>query len=411
MSVRQLVGDCREVLATLEAQSVQTVVTSPPFLGLRSYLPAGHPDKAHEIGLESTPTAFVRNLVDVFAEVWRVLRDDGVLWIELGDSYVSNASTSHIPRSEQGNGTGLFHIGPEIQTQARRQAPNRATALQREGIPMKSLLGMPWRVAFALQDWGWILRQEVIWHHTNAMPESVQDRCTRAHSTVFMFAKKPHYYYDGDAVREESKPWHTAGSGSAFVQDRIPTSHKRQSLVGAHGSVGMDGNGKRYEAGYNNPLGRNKRSVWSIASAPYSGAHFACFPPALVEPMVLSSTSAYGACVACGTPWERQTEREPMVIHHGPKAGGYGSRTTDGLSGTMLAPARTETVGWGKACRCATDEVKPCVVLDPFAGSGTTGRVATKHGRDCILIDLNPAYQALQDDRVAGVQMSMESVL
>lgn len=315
-----MVGDCLASLRTLPDRSVNCCVTSPPYFGLRDYgtgtWTGGSPDCDHvvgelrrglgladsaastrggghkaaevegvkaksecpkcgakrvdmQIGLEETPAAFIARLVDVFSEVRRVMSDEGTLWVNIGDSYGKD----------------------------------------------KSLIGIPWMLAFALRADGWYLRQEIIWHKPNPMPESVTDRCTKSHEQLFLLTKSPRYYYDVDAVKE---PAVKGASGSSFNTGKTAEHQMRRASDAPRVDTDM----------------RNRRSVWTIPTRPYAGAHFAVFPPALVEP-----------CILAGCP-------------------------VDG------------------------------VVLDPFGGSGTTAGVALLHGRNALLLELNPEYAALMPDRV-----------
>jgi DNA modification methylase len=245
MTITTRLGDCREVLRALPDQSVHCCVTSPPYFGLRDYGVAG------QIGLEPTPDAFVGELVVVFREVRRVLRDDGTLWLNLGDSYASAWACKR--RNIIGNGS------PDMNTSRGRMA---------EGLKEKDLIGIPWRVAFALQADGWYLRQDIIWSKPNPMPESVTDRCTKAHEYIFLLSKNARYYYDADAVAEPAIC--DSMRGPAAHGDKIST----------NGNGGLS----------RRPIEqtRNKRSVWEIASQPFSEAHFATFPPALIEPCILA---------------------------------------------------------------------------------------------------------------------------
>ena len=258
-----LCGDALEQLRTLDASSVHTCVTSPPYYGLRDY---GH---AGQIGLEDTPTAYVDRLVAVFAEVARVLRDDGTLWLNLGDSYAGSrpigrndtsandlARRSARYRTGKGKGSAVGHQGT-------RPSP--------PGLKTKDLMGIPWRVAFALQDAGWYLRSEIIWHKPNPMPESVKDRPTKAHETLFLLTRSPRYYYDHEAIKEPCTEEY-AVSG----RHRRPDTALRTSGFEIRGSLHSQSGSTQ----------RNKRSVWTIASQPYPGAHFAVMPPALVEPCI-----------------------------------------------------------------------------------------------------------------------------
>ena len=252
-----MLGDALEQLKTLPDGSVHCCVTSPPYYGLRDYGVAG------QIGLEETPEAYVAKLVDVFREVRRVLRDDGTLWVNLGDSYAA------------GGGTGK--PGPNA-TVRNTLSGCQYRALTPVGLASKNLLGIPWRVAFALQADGWILRQDIIWHKPNPMPESVKDRCTKAHEYLFLLAKKPRYWFDSEAIKEP----YADGVG----KDR---------LACPKAAVGRGSNeGSRMRSAFYQNGGRNRRSVWSICPRPYKGAHFAVFPPALVEPCIKAGCPAGG---------------------------------------------------------------------------------------------------------------------
>tara|TARA_R110000796_G_scaffold44376_1_gene108226 strand:- start:544 stop:1443 length:900 start_codon:yes stop_codon:yes gene_type:complete len=287
-------GDCRDKLKELEPESVQMCVTSPPYWGLRDY---GHND---QIGLEKTPEEYTANMVSVFREVKRVMKDNGTLWLNLGDSYAGNNS-----RASTGGRAGY--------------------GTKREGVfnnlsgnlKQKDLVGIPWRVAFALQADGWYLRQDIIWHKPNPMPESVTDRCTKSHEYIFLLSKSAKYFYDSQAIKEDAK--YPEGPNS-------PSSIKK-----GKGEFGMDTRGGLSKIG--NLLKKNKRSVWTVTTKPYSGSHFAVFPQELIEP-----------CIQAG------------------------SRVGD-------------------------------TVLDPFFGSGTTGEVAERFGRNYIGIELNEDYKSLQQKR------------
>ena len=308
-------GDALTVLKTLPDESVHCCVTSPPYWGLRDYGCDG------QIGLEQTPEEYVARMVEVFREVRRVLREDGTCWVNLGDSYCGP------PKGNPG-------VRGNINGGKRDGANNDlgSVAVDKSSLPglkPKDLVGIPWRVAFALQSDGWWLRQDIIWHKPNPMPESVRDRCTKAHEYVFLLTKSARYYYDAEAVKE-------------------PFADERQGNPGRykwkHGAIGIAGGGPNslhkgdgIVDGWNadrKATGRNRRSVWTITTKPYSGAHFAVMPPDLVEP-----------CILAGCP-----------------EGG--------------------------------------IVLDPFAGSGTTLYVANKLGRLAIGIELNPQYITLAEQRL-----------
>jgi len=518
-------GDCREVLRELPDKSVHCVITSPPYWGLRDYGVDG------QLGLESTLELYVQHLVEVFREVWRVLRDDGTLWLNLGSSYASgdrNPSQSrpvqrepacgsdgkerrglpmtdpacshcggecpadfqshqcHISRSDQRPHGGVEHpcktdhdnglvgsvqASPDVSARGAQASTKpsscdcgldacghatMASVCQKGSqtsvgdVPLsacmgqnthdmsstsqpsvdrtqdmesffsasdlppgsmshdyttmfhgvkfkpKDLIPIPWMVAMALQADGWWLRSDIIWRKVNCMPSNVRDRPTTSHEYVFLLAKSRKYYYDQDAIREP------------------------------------------------HPLGRNKRTVWAIPTRPYHGAHYAVFPPDLVEPMILAGTSAKGCCPKCGAPWERIVTKGELIQQHWAPGtqkkinkvwGKYGESSV--MATGFIRP--NITIGWRPTCRCSgltliedpprppyTDDPyeetiytlrmnkwleywegfvgdglrslyeaepkDPCVVLDPFAGSGTVGEVAIKHNRRAILIELSETY-------------------
>jgi DNA modification methylase len=311
--VRLHLGDCLDVLRSLPDASARCCVTSPPYYGLRDYGVDG------QIGLEETPDAYVSRLVEVFAEVRRVLTPDGTLWLNLGDSYASTA-----PGTRNGTGTGLQSDPGRIA----HRPDYRGTA----GIKPKDLIGIPWRVAFALQSDGWYLRSDIIWHKPNPMPESVRDRPTKAHEYVFLLSKAPRYYYDAGALRESptSRPQRRLSISRNLAPDR------------GNADRGLRDGCLRDHVGLDCPsAGRNARSVWTITPRPYRGAHFATMPPALAE-----------RCIKAGS-----------------------------------APGDT--------------------VLDPFAGSGTTGAEAVKLGRSFVGVELNPAYLALARHRIADESLPL----
>jgi DNA modification methylase len=252
-----LVGDVRQRLSDIADGSVQCCVTSPPYWGLRDY---GHDG---QIGLEQTPDEYVAEMVEVFREVWRVLRDDGVLWLNLGDTYASSTKSSGRNDTEK-------MYGAESQ-----QLSNHLKITTKHGLKSKDLVGIPWRVAFALQADGWYLRQDIIWAKPNPMPESVTDRCTKSHEYLFLLTKSAKYYFDNQAIKEEAKtPPATRDKNAEGYQADYPIGDrfsKGERVFGADGK-------------------RNKRSVWTIPTKPFRGAHFAVMPEALVEPCVLASS-------------------------------------------------------------------------------------------------------------------------
>ena len=252
---RIIVGDCLAGLRTLPDESVHCCVTSPPYWGLRDY---GHDG---QIGLEATPEAYVARMVEVFREVRRVLRDDGTLWLNLGDSYAAMRDSKSVPDTLRGDSNGT----------AVSSAANRNPAsLRAAGLKSKDLVGIPWRVAFALQADGWWLRQDIIWAKPNPMPESVQDRCTKAHEYVFLLAKSERYYYDAEAV-SEAATGRECGNVQATKAARSGD-QKHRTAANLHAIAAAET--------------RNRRSVWTVTTKPYSGAHFAVMPPDLVEPCI-----------------------------------------------------------------------------------------------------------------------------
>ena len=315
-------GDVRTCLRAMPARSVQCCVTSPPYWGLRDYGTDG------QVGMEASPDCgtqgqaqcggcFVCSMVAVFREVHRVLRDDGTCWLNLGDSY----------------------------------------------LPSGNLVGVPWRVALALQADGWVLRSDIIWYSPNKMPESVLNRCSKSHEHIFLLTKSQDYYYDGVAIKEESS---------------------------------------------------NKRDVWVVPTRGYSGAHYATFSPRLITPCILAGTSEHGCCSRCRRPWERVVVRIDGQVNEEREAGDDLSRdrsfdwSRNGLPGSKSTldgvPAVKETVGWQAACGCGW-KVTPCVVLDPFVGSGTTVATALTLGRAGVGVDLSEVY--LRDNAVPRIEEAM----
>jgi DNA modification methylase len=368
-----LLGDCIARLKNLPEQSVQMCVTSPPYFGLRDY---GHDG---QLGLEATPEGYVANMVAVFREVRRVLADDGTLWLNIGDSYARNPSKG---TTGTANGRNLAKMGYS------------GGAGVPDGIKEKDLIGIPWMLAFALRADGWYLRQDIIWHKPNPMPESVTDRCTKSHESLFLLSKSPQYFYDAEAVKEEA------------VNTRKP-GRKITDTRETHGTGGGNSGINNLLARYHNgeaPTHRNRRSVWTIATRPYKGAHFATFPPALVEPCILAGTSVRGHCPRCGSRWARMVERpKPPEVEardkRMPDEGYERTRKVGQVYQNWLNENPMQTIGWSPTCDCGIEPASD-VVLDPFNGSGTTGQVALQHGRRYVGIELNPEYVALTRARL-----------
>lgn len=426
-SARVLRGDALDVLATLPDGLAQTCITSPPYWGLRDYGVAsrawgGDPDCRHRwgvgergrrsdllpseesrsqgrlgrddrqggagtkggrfcvrcgawqgcLGLEPDPDLYVEHLVAVLREVRRVLREDGTLWLVLGDSFAANRSYQVRDRKRGEPGGPL---------------PARVPAT----LKPKDLVGIPWRVAFALQADGWWLRSDIVWAKPNAMPESVSDRPTRAHEVVFLLAKSRRYFYDAEAVREPDQG-HQSGNG-----------YKRPERLSYGGAESARGQDFEWVGG----AGRNRRSVWTVATQCFKGAHFATYPEALVEPCLLAGTSP-AACRVCGAPWRRIVDSRRLLNGHQEIKGSWNSDASRLKSGRALqamgvghwrVEVRRQTVGWEPSCE-HDDPGSRCTVLDPFAGAATTGIVARRHNRDFIGIELSDDYARMARKRL-----------
>jgi DNA modification methylase len=349
--------------------SVQCVVTSPPYWGLRQYageqLTTWADGTEHALGLEPTPELYVQHMVEVFREVRRVLRADGTLWLNLGDSYAA---------SQKGTGGGW---AADPNNYAHKAQAYGSRKFDLGDLKPKDLVGIPWMVAFALRADGWYLRSDIIWHKPNPMPESVTDRPTKSHEYLFLLTKSERYFYDADAIKE-------AGAG-------------RERFGNTGGKQGV--NADRNDGGRRDMEiieSRNKRSVWTIATRPYPGAHFATFPEALVEPCILAGSAAQ-ACGECGAPWERVTERPsaPDVApsdldRYGTGDAGVHRKVGQAYQNWLDANPK-QTTGWRPTC-AHDDDSGVCVILDPFNGSGTTGRVALRHGRSYVGTDISREY-------------------
>lgn len=279
-----------------------------------------------QIGLEETPAAYVEKMVAVFREVRRILHPSGVLWLNLGDSYAQ-------PGQQMRNRNGK---NPDFARPCRAAVADEGRNLD-PGAKPKDLIGIPWRVAFALQADGWYLRQDIIWSKPNPMPESVQDRCTKAHEYVFLLAKEDRYFFDAQAIAER------ADQVGRVRADRMGGNKYVEGVKHSDGSV------------FTGSDTRNKRSVWKVATRSYKGAHFATWPPKLVEPMILAGTSAKGVCPHCGEPWRRVVRKVRRATRPGTGSKVTGDTLTDGNRDPERHVTATETVGWEPRCVCGTD--------------------------------------------------------
>ena len=476
-------GHVLDRLKKLSSESVHCVVTSPPYWGLRDYktdpvvwdgntqcshqwaglLPGrqankdtglaltgtGSPESRLQglceagsvtssagqfcslcsawlgsLGQEPTPQLYVQHIVQIFREVKRVLRDDGTLWLNLGDTF-SVGPSGRRDHGVEGSGSKLgpdhngIKGGSVILASSNRRCP--------EGLKPKDLCGIPWRVAFALQEDGWYLRSDIIWakgvsgqkiietqllkslqnnnvpdvvienvfkdlglYSGNPMPESVTDRPTRSHEYVFLLAKSKKYFYDHEAIKEPTVSDHNSGNG--FSREA------RESYKNSDGS--FRGNSKQWDA-----IGttRNIRDVWALVTKSLKLAHYAAYPVDLVEPCVLAGTSGHGCCSVCGSPYKRMLEKTEVA-----NPGYNGSKFDSGKTGSRDGGEHTQhgdrfvktTAGWQVTCDCTGAGISPCTVLDPFCGSGTTGLVALKHSRKFIGIELNPEYTEMAKTRI-----------
>lgn len=395
-----LVGNCLEVLRGLPANTFQTVATSPPYFGLRNYnLPpcewlaveyapmAGLPPVTVPVmscclGLEPDPVAYIGHLVLIWREVWRVLRDDGVCWLNLGDSYCNAGS------SRNGQGLDGRMRGGNSDAVSYKARDLRHSL---DGVKHKDLLMVPARAALALQADGWYLRSAIVWakgvsfcptYSGSVMPESVTDRPTNAHEMVYLLAKSPRYFYDAEAVREKWADERCGNAGSYRYAQREDAGLARRGNIGT-GNAPM-------------ASGRNLRNCWVLSPRGNAQAHFATWPEDLVRPMLQAGASKAGCCAACGAPWERVVE----VVGGGPQRGNVKARDgigddTKGSAGQAWMRWKAEhpnrDLGFRPTCACDAGTV-PCRVLDPFAGSGTTGRVARQLGLEFTGIEMNPEY-------------------
>jgi len=331
----------------------------------------------------------VKHLVEMFREVRRVLRSDGTLWLNMGDCYAASApgnKTLGVSAKSTLHGV-MSNTYRETLSQSVQQARNKIV----EGLKPKDLVGIPWSVAFALRADGWYLRSDIIWSKPNPMPESVTDRPTKAHEYLFLLSKSAHYYYDADAIREPPR--------LEYIGKEVGLQPKRE------GDRRHDGGNRFFIDGR---VGRNCRSVWIIPTQPYKGAHFATFPERLVEPCIKAGTSERGACGRCGAPYERITKPSERYARALGKPWAQGTEVSDShvnknygmLPKGCPRHAEYDTIGWQPTCECGVGERVPCVVLDPFFGSGTVGVVAKRLDRRFIGIELSADYCRMAEERL-----------
>lgn len=401
------------------------------------------------LGLEPTPELYVKHIVDIFREVKRVLRNDGTFWLNLGDSYCGGGRAGT---------NGHAYGGLEAQNRCNAKVKWGPPTGKIEGLKPKDLVGIPWRVAFALQADGWYLRSDIIWNKKNPMPESCTDRPTKSHEYLFLMSKNQKYFYDNEAIKEASV-WPDGPNspqsikspyGQGFTRKNIAYSFKRKTAT-----EGKPGSPKQHRENRDNIEycgNRNKRSVWTIATQPFPAAHFATFPPKLVEPCILAGTSEKGCCVECGAPWERVVDvsyKNDTTKDGRPAKGNH--RHNEDMVMKFASGERTrritKTIGWQPGCKCygtdplptypkqgedESDEVyqvrcepirleriklcklweplpaKPGTILDLFIGACTTGIVAYKHDRKFIGIDLSETY--LKDIAVPRIERETQQL-
>jgi len=350
--------------------------------GLRDYGVDG------QLGLEETPEEYVEKMVEVFREIKRVLKNDGTVWLNLGDTYCGNIGDNKAGFNER-------YYGKKFKTDKQSDTFKNIKIDIKHPTKPKDLVGIPWRVAFALQSDGWYLRQDIIWHKPNPMPESVTDRCTKAHEYIFLLTKSARYYYDGEAIKEPAKNYGKRNRDHF----RNGTQDKYLLHRGLRDSDFKD-------------KGANKRSVWTINVKPYKEAHFAVFPTKIPELCIKAGSSEKGECAECGKAWERVVDKERTfesgsgrsgnmpIGKNGPNLQG-GGEILDIRRGPVV---HVTTKGWQSTCSCDADNV-PQIVLDPFFGSGTTGYMAQKLGRRWICIELNEEYIKIAKKRLAQQEM------
>jgi DNA modification methylase len=465
-----LCGNALDVLKELPDESIHECITSPPYWTLRSYKTSPHiwdGDKTcdhewienfcskcgawrGELGTEPTPHLYIKHLTEIFNEVKRVLRKDGTLWVVIGDCYT--------PQSSHKGGTPYDRFKKEQNWSERSDAKDIIPSWGKA----KDLVGIPWRFAFAMQDSGWWLRNDVIWAKVNCMPSSVQDRCVSSHEHCFLFTKSGNNVFwthrDREGTRTKPKPDYIYYDTLNNIKTRDEPSHWKNEVIPLTGEkrwkrinlwrghdyffdhiaikepatsnvVRKDGHkfgGTKYPGEVNNtysgndyiPTGmRSKRDVWNVATESCRDSHFAVYPKKLIEPMILAGTSGKGVCAICGAPytritkktepneeWKKQCGADSSGEYKGSAVKDYTSSKAQNASDVkrriLEGMVNIETVGWIKSCDCNTNDILPAIILDPFFGAGSNGIVAGLTGRDYIGIELNPEFITLAYNRI-----------
>lgn len=354
-------GNSLEVLKTLPDNSIDCCITSPPYYGLRDY------GIEKQIGLEETPELFIETLAEIFAEVKRILKNSGTLWLNIGDSYAGSGIGTNDYRTEGSrslNKTSIMH-------------PQKTVLNKLKGCKPKDLIGVPWMLAFALRANGWYLRSDIIWNKPNPMPESVNDRPTKAHEYIFLMTKNVKYFYDAEAIKTPSiEP--DDDRGSRQNRKRFPTDKI---------------NGIRNSGIY--PMA-NKRTVWTVNTMPYADAHFATFPEDLITDCIKAGCPEF-VCNKCGKPREKILEKEPIIRKRPEHFGSY--REINGQPHPSKAGVKVTELGLTD-CGCNVG-FSPGIVLDPFSGAGTTALVSRKLHRNFVGIELNPEYIEIANKRLS----------
>lgn len=398
-------GSAKEILATLDDKSVHCCVTSPPYWNLRDYQVEG------QIGLEDTPEDFILRLVEVFREVKRVLRDDGTLWINIGDSY---AATCKNRTEKQAGARSNIQGSLSSQSQSLKQKSKIVS-----GLKPKDLVGVPWMLAFALRADGWYLRQDIIWHKTTSMPESVTDRCTKNHEYIFLLTKSSKYYYDHISIMQDAKnpiddmrrlnaaSWDDKtipGELNNGLRPRKSDTFKRDNSKRGISIVNQTKGTHRPDRNDTFNTGKaNKRSVWTVTPRAFTEAHFATYPPELIVDCIKAGSSEYGVCDSCGSPYKRLYKQRLVPgnkasFNSKPDDRDAQADAQDAGSNRMKDGHKPEWInevkqlGFVPSCKCPNTKRSPAIILDPFFGAGTTGIVARKLNRNFIGIELNKSY-------------------